>query len=87
METMMAVAAFALATGTMCSCAGYAERLGEVADAMSQAVPSDSGGFLKPGYSVQPDGNRGLNVYDSQGYRGNMNGSGYFDNQEEGYTA
>jgi hypothetical protein len=64
--------------------------MGQAADAVAYAAPrstEDSGGFLKPGYRLQtlPDGN--LGVYDSQGYRGQVNGNGWFDNQGEGYTA
>jgi hypothetical protein len=53
----------------------------------SFAPTEDSGGFLKPGYSIQPGANGGFNVYDSQGYRGTMDANGYYDNQGEGYTA
>jgi hypothetical protein len=88
MKAMILIAALA---GCLTACGPVGRWAnGEVDVPAFSTVPAtnsgDSGGFLKPGYSIQPGANGGFNVYDSQGYRGTMDANGYYDNQGEGYT-
>jgi hypothetical protein len=86
MKAVILMAALALAL-TGCGPLGRWAS-GDVDVLIYNTVPTtgDSGGFLKPGYSIQPGANGGFNVYDSQGYRGTMDANGYYDNQGEGYA-